>query len=201
MKLNKIALAGLVICGSVFLSACGGDSSSSGTPVAQADKTATMSGSSDADKAASATIVTGVLDKSFGFSTGVADFGTTGSTTLKLTGKGAAPAFAISSGADSATGVMTFGSCIFTVTASTFPAGHKLALGSVVPVSPCALKVDTAGKAADGTAVNTNVTLVLNATPSNPVPVVVTISPTGTVSVNGSPVGNTVVVVATGAGN
>lgn len=194
MRLNKITLAGLVLCGSVFLTACGGDSDSSGTPVAQANTQASIS------PATGESIVTGVLGKTFDFSSGVAAFGTTADTKLTLTGTGAAPSFAITSGADSATGRMTYGSCIFNVTKSTFLTG-PLVEGNVFPVNPCALTVDTAGKAADGTAVNTNVNLLLGATTSSPVAVTATISPDGTVSVNGSKVGSVTVVAPTGAGN
>lgn len=194
MRLNKIVLAALVLGGSALLSACGGGDGDSLPPpkVATADTSATINPSTGA------AVVQSVLDKSFTFGAGVTNFGTTAATTLKLTGTGAAPQFAISSTEGTASGAMSFGSCIFTVSSSSFGTG-PLAQGQTVTVSPCELSIATAGKPADGKEFTTNVVMVLGTQKSSPVSITVTISPSGTVTVNNSVVGTVTLVGATGA--
>lgn len=185
----------MVLCGSALLAGCGGGSGSSSPNVAQADVQANIT------PATGAGVVGGVLGKSFDFSSGVADFGTTAPTSLTLSNNAAAPSFAIASGSDTASGVMTYGSCIFTVAESTFAADHPLAKDKRIEVTPCDLQVAAAGKPADGSSVQTTVTLVLGSTTSAPVTAVATIAPNGDVSINGSVVGSVKVDAATGAGS
>lgn len=199
MNFNKISLACLVLSGSALLAACGGDS----TPLPPA---AVASGNTAAviNPQTGAAVVSGVLDKRFDFGTGVPDFGTNSPpslTSLTLSGDAAAPSFVITSGASSASGIMTYGSCIFKVTQSTFTAG-PLVLNNTFPVSPCGLTVATAGIKGDGIATSASVTFVLGATPSTPVSVPVSISPDGVLTVNGITIpGKVVLVAATGAGS
>ena len=135
------------------------------------------------------------------FSSGVPDLGTTAATTVTFTSSAASatPAFSIASGGASATGDLTFGSCIFTVKSSTFPAGSKLAVGAKITVSPCAVTLATGGVAATGAAAAVNTTLTLNGVTSAPYPVTVAITPTGTVQVNGTTVTTTLVSTVTGS--
>ena len=97
-------------------------------------------------------------------------------TSLTLSGSGAAPGFAISSTEGSASGAMTYGSCIFTVAQSTFAPAHPLAQGKLVTVNPCSLTVATAGLKGDGVAASASVTFVLGTASSTPVTVPVSIS-------------------------
>jgi hypothetical protein len=198
MKFNKVFLACLVLSGSALLSACGGSSDSAAVPPPQV---ATTSTAAVITSATGATVISSVLDKTFDFTTGVPSFGTTSATSLKLSGTGATPSFAISSAEGTASGAMTYGSCIFTVTQSTFAAGHPLALSNSFAVSPCSLTVGTAGVKADGSPYPTTVTLVLGTINSNPISVTVSISSTGVVTVNNFTIGTTTLVAATGAGS
>lgn len=197
MKFNKISLACLVLSGSALLAACGGSSDNGPLPAAPV---ATSNTPAPINPQTGAAVVSGVLDKSFGFSSGVPSFGTTSATSLKLSGTGATPSFAISSAEGSASGAMTYGSCKFTVTQSTFAAVHPLAQGKLVTVSPCSLAVATAGLKGDGIATSASVTFVLGTATSAAVPVSVSINAAGVVTVGGFTVGTVAVVAATGAG-
>ncbi len=119
--------------------------------------------------------------------------GTASSPTASLT-------FTTSAGAQTGqvSASVRFGSCIFTVTQSSFPTGHPLAVGQSVTVNPCSYTVNTAGQQANGTARSTTATLQLGTTQSAPVPTNVSVASSGQVSVNGQPVGNVPVTNATG---
>src|SRR3954447_16114644 len=97
---------------SAMLVACGGGGGGNNPPslVAAANTTAPVT-------ASSAAAVTG---EPFTFSSGVAKFGTTSPTTVTLN---SASTFSVAATEGNASGNLTYGSCIFTVTASTFAAG------------------------------------------------------------------------------
>lgn len=196
MNFTKISLVCLVLSGSALLVACGGGSDS-----APATLVATTSTAAAIDPTTGPVVVSSVLDKTFGFTAGVPAFGTTSATSLKLSGAGAAPLFAISSAEGTASGAMTYGSCILTMTQSTYAAGHPLALGSKVTVTPCTLSVDTAGGKGNGVPYQASVALVLGTVNSTPVSVTVSINSAGVVTVNNVTVGSVKVVAATGAGS
>lgn len=196
MKFNKLSLACLVLSGSALLAGCGGGSDT----VAPA-QIAASSISAVITPVTGAAVISSVLDKNFVFSSGVPAFGTTSPTTLTFSGTGAAPTFAISSAEGTASGVMTYGSCIFRITQSTFAAGQPLALGNSVTVTPCELDLVTAGLPGNGTPTSTTVTLQLGTANSTPVTVTVTISPTGVVTVGSSTLGSVTLTAATGAGS
>ena len=195
MRFNKISLAAMVLVSGMLLAACGGGDSAL-TPV---PLVATTNTAAAINPTTGAAVVQGVLGKNFTFASGVPSFGTTSATSLTLSGSGATPSFNLTSGVNTASGAMTYGSCIFTVATSTFPSGTPLAQGSKVTVNPCTLSVATAGVKADGTSATANVFLVLGTTNSSPVPVTVSVSSTGVVTVNGSTVGSATLVPATGA--
>ena len=184
----------MVLGGSLLLSACGGGDGSNAVPaVASADASIGINPTSGA------AVVQSVLDKSFGFANGVPAFGTSGPTSLTLSGSGTSPSFAIGSGTNSATGAMTYGSCIFTMAVSTYVAPNPLAVGRTVTVTPCTLSLATGGQSADGSSRPVNVTLILGNATSSPISVQVSISPNGQVTVNNSVVGTITVTPATGA--
>lgn len=137
------------------------------------------------------------------FPSGVPDFGTTGtSTTLAISANPLGtppPSFVITAGASTASGDLTFGSCIFTVKSSTFAAGSQLATGSKVTVSNCSLLLNINGAAATGTPVSATAVLTLNTVSSNPYKITVVITPQGQVMVNGLTVYNIKVTPLTGA--
>lgn len=194
VTLAKFAL-GLTLA--AVLAACGGGDSPAVVKVAAVNTSAAIS-STDAVK--STAVVTAVLNKTFNFSA-VTELGTAAATTLVLSGTGAAPSFSIGSGGKTATGSMGFGSCIFTITQSDFVSPHKLAVGQIVTVSPCALEVQTAGDTANGTATNIPTNFVLGVTKSADVPLSVEVSASGTVTVAGQTVGTVSTTTTTGAGN
>ena len=95
----------------------------------------------------------------FVFDGGVAQFGTTASTSLTVTGAGAATQFSIASGGSTASGPMSFGSCIFTITTSTFAAAHPLGAGKMITINPCSLAINSAGYPVGTAAIPTVLTL------------------------------------------
>lgn len=193
MRLNKISLAALVLGGSALLAACGGGGDS--VAPQQVVKESTTVAINPTSGAAAATAI---LDKEFKFDA-IPALGTSVETKLKLTGTGAAPKFDISSGGYTAEGDMSFGSCIFTVTRTTFIPPHFLATLPRITVSDCGLFLPIGGFMANSVASNVNLQWVLGAARSYPVSLPVFISPSGGITLNGSSVGNTSLVTATGA--
>ena len=168
---------GLAVLGAVATAAlvsCGGGSS---TSLAVAQDTALP---------ASATTAAAVANTPFSFPNGVSALGTTGTTTVAFTSTSTTPAFNISSGGNTATGVTSFGSCIFAITSSSFPAGHALSLGQTVTVNPCTLNVNTAGALANGVATSRNVAMVLGAAASANSSVTLGVSASGALTLNGN---------------
>lgn len=137
---------------------------------------------------ASPTMTAALVNTPFAFPSGVPSFGTTATTTLAFTSTATTPAFSISSEGKTATGSTTFGSCIFAVTSSTFPAGHALSLGQTVVVNPCNMNVNAAGATANGVGVTRSVALVLGAAASSGASVVVAVTAGGALTLNGNSV-------------
>ena len=129
-----------------MLAACGGGVSPNPT-------------STNTSTAVTAATVAAMGGSAYSFASGVPAFGTAAATDLTVTGSGAATTFSATSGGMTASGPMTFGSCIFTITVSTFPASHALGAGKVVTVNPCTLDVNSAGYSAGTQSVPTVLTL------------------------------------------
>jgi hypothetical protein len=142
--------------------------------------------SADAVVPTNAAVASSVAGTSFAFPTGVAALGTTGTTTVAFSGTAASPGFAVGSGGNTASGSAAFGSCIFAVTSSTFPAGHPLSVGQTVTVNPCSLNVNTTGALANGQATSRSVALVLGAAASANASVTVGVSSNGSLTLNGN---------------
>lgn len=191
MRFNKISLAASVFSCSVLLAACGGGDTAapSSKAVASADTTSAVTSST----------AQVMVDKSFSFDSGVSALGTTSATTLALSGSSTAPTVKISSGGSAATGVMTYGSCIFTIQSSNFPATFpKLQVGATTEVKPCDLKLATAGLT-NGSS-NSFVKWILGNASSISQGVTVSIDiDTGVVTVNGTTFGTVKLVLSTGA--
>ena len=178
MKINlKMAL---VVAAAALLTACGSSDNPAPTFVVASDTTLPANG----------TIVQAVSDTPFTFPGGVPALGTTGTTTVVLSGSAATPTFAISKfGEGTATGKLAFGSCIFAVTSSTFPAGHALAQGQTVTVNPCNFNVGTAGAVANGVGQSRSIALLLGAASSAGASVTVGVNAGGQLTLNGNAVG------------
>ena len=178
MKSSNIKLAFSAVAAAALLAACGGGSSD---PVLVANADATVP--------TNATVAGALAGTSFAFPSGVPALGTTGTTTLAFTGTAASPGFSVGSGGNTATGSAAFGSCIFAVTSSNFPAGHSLALGQTVTVNPCNMSVNTTGAVANGVATSRSVALLLGAAASAGSSVIISVTPGGALTLNGSNVG------------
>jgi hypothetical protein len=154
---------------------------------------------SDTTLAVNATVAGALSGTDFTFASGVADLGTSAATTVRFTGAGASPAFSISSGGNTATGTTTFGSCIFNVTSSTFPAGSSLATGQSITVNPCSANFNIRGVLANGVATSRPVGLLLGTASSARVPVQVGVNSSGQLVLSGAIVGNVTLTPVTGA--
>lgn len=178
MKSRNIKWVVGAVAAAALVAACGGGSS---TPILVA--------STDAVLPAAAPVVAAVAGVPFAFPSGVPALGTTGTTTIAFSGTAAATGFSVASGGNTATGATSFGSCIFAVTASTFPAGHPLSQGQTVTVNPCSMNIGTAGAVANGVAQSRSVALVLGSANSAGATITVGVTAGGQLTLNGNSVG------------
>ena len=185
IKAHKLFFTVLV---SAALAACGGGGPLPDTTIATSNLTAPVN----------ANIAAALVNQSFTFAAGVPDFGTTTPTTMTFTSAAASPAFAISGDGFAASGLTTFGSCIYTVTASTFPAGSKLAVGQSVRVNPCNLNVATANGNGNGASADREAKFVLGTLNSSGKNLPVAINANGSVVVNNITIGTVTISVVTG---
>ncbi len=188
---HRFSGAAAAVALALSLVACGGNSDDLDnlTVVATADLTA----------AASPVTASAVVGEPFVFASGVPELSTASSTKVTFTSASdTTPAFKIEATEGTATGTTTFGSCIFTVTASSFPSGHPLALGKVLRVDPCNFVLPLIG-----VPISTTFTIpalfTLGSRQSGPTTITVFIQPSGAVQVNNSTLGQTSVGGATGA--
>lgn len=189
MKTLSLLLA--LVMATALAGCGGGGGGGSGAPV--------LVVATDTTLAASPTTAAAVVNESFKFAAGVASFGTTATTTVVFTSTATTPAFSINSDGHTATGTTTFGSCIFTITQSTFPAGSPLSVGNTITVDPCNLTVATAGQAASSPAETTSVALVLGAAASSGTDVTVDINEGGQIILNGTTTGTVTLTPVTGS--
>jgi len=182
--MKKLGLPLISLFAAFTLAACGGGGGDSPPQAASADLTAAVNSSS----------VAAIAGEQFTFANGVTDFGTTSSTAVTLTDS----TFDIAATEGTASGDLTFGSCIFTVTASTFTAPSLLDVGDVVTVQPCSITVATAGQTATNNAIERAVSFLLGGNASAAKNLEVQISPTGTVTVEGVSIGTVTMEPVTG---
>jgi hypothetical protein len=205
---SRVLASSLLAVSAAVLVACGGDVAP--TPVAAANTVVTAN---PANSAAATTLLQAAPAT---FSGAVPALGTTAATTVTVSTTTATytppggtavtgPAFTIASAGATAKGVLTFGSCVFTVSESSFPADHPLAVGKQVVVNPCQATLGTSGTVADGAPKSTSLNLTLGTTTSAASTVTTVVSTTGSVSLVSSsgatvPVGTVVTVTPTGTG-
>lgn len=178
----------VVLGAAAFLVSCGGGGGGSSVEVAGADATL----------AANASTTAAVVNTPFAFPSGVSDLGTTGATTLAFTSTSTTPAFSIAADGNTATGTTTFGSCIFVVASSSFPAGHRLAQGQQVTVNPCNIRLGTQGAPADSVARTRAAVFILGGAASTGSTVTVSVNPGGTITINGRDAGTVTLVPVSG---
>jgi hypothetical protein len=176
-----------IVAAAAMLTACGGggDNALPVTNVATTNVTAPIT-------AASVSAVTG---QAFTFNGGVGAFQTASPTTVTLN---SASSFSVASNEGTASGNLGFGSCIFTVTQSTFPASSPLAVGKTLEVQPCAITVATAGVSAEQNATARAVSFQIEGNASIAKDLTVDITSTGTVVVNGTNIGSVTLQPTTG---
>ncbi len=191
----KVLVAGAVSVSTLTYVACGDKATTPSEKVASADVNVQVTAS---------TIPTLYVAPA-SFPAGVAAFGTTVPTTLTFSTNdtnAATPIFKVKTATDSASGVTTFGSCIFTVTSSTYLAPDTLVVGKRIEVSPCEVKVATNGQAVGDTITNVAATFKLGTSTAVATTFTkVSISSTGVVSVDGLVVGTVDVKTVTGGSN
>lgn len=210
MRLNKMALACVVVAGSALLAACGGGGGSA--PVAAVSSTDLSLVASASTAAAIAPAFVSVSSTPIAFPAGFTGtvsktdltpaLAPAGTTLAFSTGTVAtSPVVTVVSGGLTATGTTTFGSCTFTFDAnSPFVAPSPFAPGKTLYVDPCSITIPTASITADGGTQSLSVELTLGTTTVSQI-VSVVVSATGTVSLNGTPVGTVTVVAPTGTSN
>ena len=179
MTLKHSALL-LALAGSAILAGCG--SSSSSTTTAASDLPAVALTPTNG-----AALINSVTGKTFSFpdTAGVSALGTTGPTSVAFSGQNFTVTQA-GSNAGSYSGTMSYGSCIFTVTASSL---SSVTIGQKLTVNPSSLDINTAGQGT-GSTQDRPVTLVLGTTTSIPVSVPVLVTAQGEVIVNGTTAGS-----------
>lgn len=188
MKLSKIKLATIVAMAAATagLVACGGD------PAPKATIAGASAGLNSAITSSNAGAVSGTT---FNYPSAPAALpGTTGATNVTIT-DATTDTFVVASSAGTYSGTVSYGSCIFTVNASTVVA---VPVGTVININPCNVTAGTNGVAANGTPVTLPVGLTLGAATSATQPLPVTVNSNGSVSINGAPAGTVAVVLATG---
>jgi hypothetical protein len=190
-KMRGKALQVLVAAAAaVALSACGGGGSNDAPPaVAVADTSVVVS----------PTVTAAMVSTVFSFPSGVSAFGNTSATTVTFNDTSSIPAFTVASGGNTAIGATTFGSCIFKIASSTFPAPSPLAEGNTLTINPCNIKINTRGQVANGAGQSRSVALVLGAAASSGTSVTVSVTPSGQVTLNGATVGTVALSDGTGA--
>jgi hypothetical protein len=180
----------LAVAAAGVLSGCGGGGSAGNDVPAVATANTTVAVSS---------AVTGALvSTAFAFPSGVTSFGTTSATTVTFNDTTPIPAFTITSGGHTAIGTIT-GSCSFKIASSDFPAPSPLEEVKTVTVNPCNVKINTTGQVANGAGQPRNVELVLGANASSVIPITVSVTASGQVTLNGATVGTVVLSNGTGA--
>ncbi|MBW7935555.1 MAG: hypothetical protein H3C62_18495 [Gemmatimonadaceae bacterium] len=189
--MNKTAALLLSVFTAIALTGCGGGGGGGEPPPV-------LVAPEEVKLAAAPATTAAVEDVPFTFPAGVPDLGTTATTTVAFTDTSTTPAFSISSGGNTATGTTQFGSCIFIVQQSTFPAGSRLAVGNTIAVNPCNINVQTAGLQATGVATTRSAALALGAAVSAGSSIVISVNPGGQLSVNGASVGTVTLVPVTG---
>lgn len=188
----RIVAGAVLLGGTVTLTQCKKDATSP-SKVAAANLTV----------AATRATVAALEGKTYSFSSGSALAPELANQTVTLTFSNTAattPTTTIAGGGGSATASTTFGSCIFTIGASSFSAMHSLGLGKTITINLCNITVYTSGQQT-GTTGTVNSTITLGGTVSQPTSLQVTVSANGTVTVGGTTLGTVPTQNATGSGD
>jgi len=211
MKFSRVLPVGMLALSAVALVACGGMDTPP-VPVASTNLVVAASPSTAATstallQAAPATFTTGVPALGTTASTTVTVAKSTATATLPAGGNVTGPVMSVASGGANASGVLTFGSCVFTVTSSTFTTGPMAPpLPRQVVINPCQTTAGIQNVPANGTSRDVPLTVTFGTVTSTANTVRATI-PAGSNSVtltaaDGTtiPAGTVVTVTPTGTG-
>ncbi len=187
MKTSRIKWALTLSAAAVALVACGGS-----------DPAPVLAATADVSAPMTASVGGAFVGATLSFASGVTDFGTTGPTTLAIGGTTAAQTATISSGGQTASGDMGYGSCFFVIKTSNFNASSPLAAGKTVVVNPCEMKITTAGIIANNGETLTKIQMTMGTNVGVDGSVRVTITPDGVVKVGNSPFANITLTPTTG---
>jgi hypothetical protein len=177
-------------CAAALLVACGSsDAPAPAAPLQYASSNLTVP--------VTAANAAALVNTPFVFPNGVPEFGTTGTTTVTLTDTSTTPAFSIVTPNGTATGVMTFGSCIFRIT--TVTPGTVLSVGNTITIPDCKASLQVVGQPANGSSFQGQVTFSLNLASSVFQSTLVRIGTDGTLSVNGISFGRVGLAFVTGS--
>lgn len=189
---KQMMLVAAFVSAATFLAACGSD-----------DPPPPVAGLAPAQATfpINSAVAGAVKDEPFEFAGGVPELGTSGTTSVAFTSTATNPGFRIGSGGFVANGSTAFGSCIFRIAVSDFPAGHRLAAGTEITVNPCELTIFFENMAANGTTLSKPAQMKLGNSLSNRRVIPVSVTPNGTVLIGNTPIGTVPVTPATGAGS
>jgi hypothetical protein len=163
-------------CVAAALVACGGGGGGSSIPVASQNATASF------DAANGPRLIRALNNATLTFPNGVPALGTNTSTTMVITNANtASPQFSVTSGGNAASGSISFGSCIFRVTAVT--SGTLFSVNQEITVNPCSITASIQGNAATGLPERDDLRVTLGSAVSNPFQAPLRITPTGSVFV------------------
>jgi hypothetical protein len=153
---SVIVAAALVACG-------GGGGGGEAAAVASTNATAAF------DTTNGPRLIRALDNTTFTFAGGVPALGTNAATTLTIKDASTGtPKFDLVSGSNQASGNISFGSCIFTVTSIT-PGTTLFTVGQQITVNPCTLQAAVAGNPAGQLPVRDDLTLTLGTSTSAPV--------------------------------
>jgi hypothetical protein len=174
--IKKLLLLAAATGAALALTACGGGGGGTLPDVAAQNLSVPINATNGTSVAAA------IASQSFDFSTGISDFGTTADTTVTLTNGGTG--FQVSSGGQTATGTMSFGSCHFTVTHTTFTSG-PLSIFQMISFPICTLDIYTAGFSTIPSLQMVPFTLTLHNFVSSRLTLPTGVYPGGTIQLNG----------------
>lgn len=156
--MKRMFLLAALLSSATFLVSCGGGGGGEeSTTVAAEDLEVRV------DQTNGEALFTALKGESFTYDDGVPDFETASATKVDIVGPAANRqnlGFRISSGGNTATGALEFGSCIFRILGSDYRT--KLTVGTSIRVRDCDIVVNTTGKLANGEVRRVPVTVILN---------------------------------------
>ncbi|MEJ7930617.1 hypothetical protein WG922_11590 [Ramlibacter sp. AN1015] len=184
MKFQLPLIGGLL---ALALAGCGGGGGGSSAVVGNDIKTN-----------ANETTTAAFANETFGFASGVAAFGTSGTATELTFTSGSS--FAVSAGGKSAAGTTRYGSCIFTIATSTFEPAHPLGqVGASIRVDPCEIEIKAGGMAANGVPASRNARLVLANLASRDITAAIRVTESGQLYVGNALFGEAPIVTGSGS--